>query len=52
LISVLETRNKELEENIQALTLKVTAPQTSRIKQMIFGKEKQYETQIEIPPKK
>ncbi|CAG8597724.1 8136_t:CDS:2 [Diversispora eburnea] len=36
-----KTRNKELEEHVQALTLKDTAPQTSRIKQMIFGKEKQ-----------
>ncbi|CAI2194963.1 3106_t:CDS:2, partial [Funneliformis geosporum] len=47
-----KTRNKELEENNKALKLKVTAPQASWIKQTIFGKEKQYETQIEIPPKK
>ncbi|CAG8641407.1 38761_t:CDS:2 [Gigaspora margarita] len=51
LISVLETRNKELEEDIQALTLKVNTPQVSRIKQAIFGKDKQYEVQVETPPK-
>jgi hypothetical protein len=52
LISALETRNKELEEDNKALKLKVTAPQNSWIKQTIFGKEKQYEAQIEVPPKK
>lgn len=52
LISTLETRNKELEENVQALTLKTTAPQTSLFRQMIFGKEKKVESNIEMPLKK
>lgn len=51
LISVLETRNQELEESIQTLTLKTTAPQTSRIRQMIFGKEK-IEANVEMPLKR
>lgn len=53
-ISVLEAKNKELEENIQALTLKVntSVSQTSRIKQMIFGKEEKIESSIEVPLKK
>ena len=39
-------------KNTKMNNLKTATPQTSWFKQMIFGKEEQYETRVEITPKK